>query len=68
MDDLQASEVTSVFSLYRADKNPLLNVELMSRFTRKDPCLAKISYYVSEGWPSSDDLPGGYSELTALCE
>ena len=66
MDDLQASEIASVFSLYMADEKPLLNVDLMSRFTKKDPCLAKISYFVSEGWPSSDALPGDHQEFKAF--
>lgn len=54
MDDLPASEIASVFSLFMAEDKPLLNVELMSRLTKKDTCLSKISYYVSEGWPASD--------------
>ncbi len=62
IDEMMPNQVSSVFSLYMTEDKPMLNVELMSRFTKKDPCLAKISYYVSEGWPAKDHQGGQSSE------
>ena len=65
LEDMKSNEVATVFSLYMAEGKPLLNSEPMSQFTRKDLCLAKISYYVREGWPSSE-TPSEVSEFKAF--
>ena len=36
------------------DDKPLLNSELIAKFTRRDPVLAKVMYRVQEGWFESE--------------
>ena len=54
IDGLESKQITTVFAIQMNDDKPLLNAELMAKCTKKDPCLAKILYYVREGWPVED--------------
>ncbi len=43
-------EVKTVFSLYMDEDKPLLNSDLISRYSRTDPVLSKVIFCVKEGW------------------
>ena len=46
----EAESPFTIFSLYMDEDKPLLNSELIAKFTKLDPLLGKILYQVQEGW------------------
>ena len=63
----EAENVCSVFSLYMDDGKPLLNSELMAKFTKRDPVLAKVLYQVQEGW-TDEKRPSSVPEKVTLLD
>ncbi len=52
-------ETTTVFSTYMDKDKPLLDSNLISRRSAKDPVISQVIYCVKEGWPERADVKTG---------
>ena len=50
VDMSEETEVQTVFSTFMDEGKPLLSSDLISRYSKKDPIIAKVLYCVKEGW------------------
>ena len=58
VDELGTDEqVNTVFHLAVADDKPLLDSQLIAKFSKKDPDIAKVIYCLKEGWPEEAKRP-----------
>jgi transposase InsO family protein len=53
----KGDDFPTVFAVHlECDEKPLLDAELMGKFTKKDGQLSRILYYAREGWPERREL------------
>ena len=50
LGEKEDDDVCTMFSLYEEDEKPLLDSNLIAKYSKKDPALAKAIYSTLEGW------------------